>query len=244
MPSKAAAKNPANGNRVAVAAQQLRDLVFAAEPGTMIGSLQDLTKVLGVGVVTLQQASRVLEHEGLLEVRRGPGGGYYGKRPDQAALERSIGAYMRMHPASYEEALEMTSLLFTELATAAARCRDQEPRAALTAFTDRLMDSDEEADVAALEGEFHDLLFHMARRPLYEVISRVTLHLLTSRTEPVMPTGSDGASAWRRGRLQIIEAILENDPLRARFEANRYNRQLVLDHLRRLHPDWEFPYAF
>jgi DNA-binding IscR family transcriptional regulator len=36
--------------------------------------------------VTVQQAARVLEHEGLLAVRRGPGGGYYGTRPDEAAL--------------------------------------------------------------------------------------------------------------------------------------------------------------
>ena len=108
MPSRRTRKGPANGNRVAVAAQCLRDLVFAAEPGAMIGSLQDLAKALGVGVVTLQQAARVLEHEGLLEARRGPGGGYYGARPDQAALERSLGAYMRMHAASYEEALEIT----------------------------------------------------------------------------------------------------------------------------------------
>jgi GntR family transcriptional regulator, transcriptional repressor for pyruvate dehydrogenase complex len=239
MPSKEARKSPANGNRVAVAAQRLRDLVFAAEPGTMIGSLQDLVKRLGVGVVTLQQAARILEHEGLLEARRGPGGGYYGTRPDQAALERSLGAYMRMHAASYEEALEMTSLLFTELVTAAARCRDEQMHGALRAFADRLADQAIDADLASLEGEFHDLLFHMAQRPLYEVLSRVTLHLSASQTEPVIHAGPEGAAAWRRGRLKIIAAILENDPKMARFEADRHNRQVVLDYLRRQHPEWD-----
>lgn len=243
MPRKKAQENPAHGNRVAVAAQRLRDLVFAAEPGTMIGSLQDLAKTLGVGVVTLQQAARVLEHEGLLEARRGPGGGYYGTRPDQAALERSLGAYMRMYAASFEEALEMTSLLFTELVTAAARCREEQQRDALRDFAERLVDCGEDAGVADLESEFHDLLFHMAQRPLYEVLSRVTLHLSVSQTGRVFGAGPAGFAAWRRGRLQIIAAILENDPMRARFEANRHNRQVVLDHLRRLHPDWEVPYA-
>jgi DNA-binding FadR family transcriptional regulator len=237
MPRNKSLADPANGNRVAATAQRLRDLVFAAEPGTIIGALQELAKTLGVGIVTLQQAARVLEHEGLLEARRGPGGGYYGTRPDQAAFERSLGSYMRMHPASYEEALEMTSLLFTELVTAAARCRAEPPRAALRAYFDRLQQWGSAPDIAGLEGEFHDLLFHMAQRPLYEVIARVTLHLSTSQAEPAINFGPGGNEAWRRGRLQIIEAILENDPARARFEADRHNRQVVLDHLRRMHPD-------
>ncbi|MBK6279886.1 MAG: hypothetical protein IPF57_18055 [Gammaproteobacteria bacterium] len=46
-------------------------------------------------------------------MRRGPGGGYYGQRPDEAALERSLAAYLRMHPSSYGEMLDITTLLFS-----------------------------------------------------------------------------------------------------------------------------------
>jgi DNA-binding transcriptional regulator YhcF (GntR family) len=56
------------------------------EPGTHIRSLRDLAKALGVGIVTVQQVAQVLEHEGFLVVRRGHDGGYYGARPDEAAL--------------------------------------------------------------------------------------------------------------------------------------------------------------
>lgn len=89
---------------VSATADKLRDMVFGAGPNVLIGSLQDLAKALQVGIVTVQQAARVLEHEGLLEARRGPGGGYYGTRPDAAALERSITAYLRSNPTSFEEA--------------------------------------------------------------------------------------------------------------------------------------------
>jgi DNA-binding GntR family transcriptional regulator len=106
-------------------AAKLRDLVFDREPGALIGSLPELARLLGVGIVTVQQAARILEHEGLLEVRRGPGGGYYGQRPDEAALERSLAAYLRMHPASYGEMLDITTLLFRELVAAAAACDDE-----------------------------------------------------------------------------------------------------------------------
>ena len=72
-------------------AEQMRELILAQAPGASIGSLPEVAKRLGVGIATVQQAARVLEHEGLLAVRRGPGGGYFGARPDAAALERSVG---------------------------------------------------------------------------------------------------------------------------------------------------------
>jgi len=77
---------------VLAAAAQLRDVILAREPNTQIGSLNEVAELLGVGIVTVQQAARILEHEGLLAVRRGPGGGYYGTRPDEAALERAFAA--------------------------------------------------------------------------------------------------------------------------------------------------------
>src|ERR1700727_2952117 len=106
------------------AAAQLRDVILAREPGAQIGSLNEVAQMLGVGIVTVQQAARILEHEGLLAVRRGPGGGYYGTRPDEAALERSIAAYLRVHGFGHRESQQMLSLLDCEIVPAAARCTD------------------------------------------------------------------------------------------------------------------------
>src|SRR5579862_179332 len=103
---------------------KLRALILARAPGSQIGSLTELAELLGVGVVTLQQAARILEHEGLLLVRRGPGGGYYGTRPDEAALERSVAAYLRVHGFGHRESQQMLSLLDCEIVPAAARCTD------------------------------------------------------------------------------------------------------------------------
>ena len=52
-------------------AERLREMIYATEPESRIGSLTSLAETLGVGIVTVQQAARILEHEGLLEVRRG-----------------------------------------------------------------------------------------------------------------------------------------------------------------------------
>lgn len=214
-------------------AEQLRDMLFAVPAGTRLGALPELARKLGVGIVTVQQAARILEHEGLLEVRRGPGGGYYGTRPDDAALERAIAAYMRVHPTSFEEAADITSLLFNELVPAAAVCRDEALHAALAALADTIDGRNTEAERWDFEQAFQDLLFRMVDRPLFEVLTRVTLRFATIRRMPLIDASRAGVAEWKAGRHRIIAAILEQDVELARFEADRSNRRAVLGGLHR-----------
>src|SRR5471030_1185546 len=123
-PKTKSATGPRALRLVTGAAEQMRDLILAEPPGAFIGSLPDIARRLGVGTATVQQVARVLEHEGLLDVRRGPGGGYFGARPDAAALERSVATYLRVRRADDYEALEMMTLLDCELMPAAAGCED------------------------------------------------------------------------------------------------------------------------
>lgn len=215
------------------AAERLRDMLFAVPAGTRLGALPELARKLGVGIVTVQQAARILEHEGLLEVRRGPGGGYYGTRPDDAALERAIAAYMRVHPASFEEAADITSLLFNELVPAAAACGDERLQAALGALADTIDACNTEAERWTFEEAFQDLLFRMVQRPLFEVLTRVTLRFATLRRTPLIDASRAGVAEWKAGRHRIIAAILAQDAELARFEADRSNRRAVLGGLHR-----------
>jgi DNA-binding FadR family transcriptional regulator len=215
---------------VQAAADMLRDLILAQEPGSQIGSLPEVAQTLGVGIVTVQQAARILEHEGLLEVRRGPGGGYYGARPDDAALERSVAAYLRVHGSAYREALEMMSLLDTELMPAAARCEDETLRDELRALYARIETSDTPEARISVEEAIHNIIFQMVDRPLFEMLARVTTQVArTQHAQPLFPEG-DGVAAWKAGRRRIIQAILDRDAGLAMFEAVRY-RQAVLGRL-------------
>ncbi len=225
--TKRSEAEPGRRQVVQSAADALREMIFSRPAGEQIGSLPDIARALGVGIVSIQQAARILEHEGLLEVRRGPGGGYYGRRPDIDALERSLAAYMRARPASWAEALDMTSLLFNELVAAAAGCAGEQARKDLAAFSARL-DGEDGAHGPALEMEMQDLLFRMVNRPLFELLTRVTLRFSASLqpepgTQPAFPP-----APWRESRPRIIAAILAGDRELARFEADRGNRRIVL----------------
>lgn len=231
MSTKQATSGEGVGGRrqlVRVTAERMRERIFAQGEGEQIGSLPDLAKDFGVGIVTVQQAARILEHEGLLDVRRGPGGGYYGRRPDAASLERSLAAYMRTEPASWKEALDMTSLLFNELCAAAANCSDRASQDDLRAFAQKLTLTEGDGDVAELELEFQDILFRMVNRPLFELLTRVTLRFAQSRPDGPAVRGAFEPGEWMTGRRRIIDAILRQDRELARFEADRSNRRVLL----------------
>ena len=216
-------------------AAKLRDRILACEPEARIGSLQEIAQLFGVGIVTVQQAARVLEHEGLLSVRRGPGGGYYGTRPDEAALERSFAAYLRVHGFGYRESQEMMSLFDCEIVPAAARCRDEKLREAVRALSERVDGCESSDDRIAFEKELRDLLFRMVARPLIEMLCRVTLRLYVHPRAALLFPGKEGVAAWKGGRRRILEAILRQDEELARFEAERYRKE-VLSRLRDYHP--------
>jgi GntR family transcriptional regulator, transcriptional repressor for pyruvate dehydrogenase complex len=217
---------------VQATAAKLRELILSSEPGAQIGSLNEVARLLDVGIVTVQQAARILEHEGLLAVRRGPGGGYYGTRPDEAALERSIAAYLRVHGFGHRESQQMLSLLDCEIVPAAACCRDEALRETVRELVDRVDQCDSAEARVAFEKELRDLLLKMVAKPLIELLCRVTHRLYVHSGAPLVFTDGEGVEAWKSGRRRILSAILGQDEELAQFEAERY-RRLVLSRLRK-----------
>ncbi|KTR83635.1 DNA-binding FadR family transcriptional regulator [Novosphingobium fluoreni] len=209
------------------AVAKLREMIVAQPPEAQIGSLPDLAKILGVGVVTVQQAARVLEHEGFLQVRRGPGGGYYGTRPGAEGLSRAISGFLSLHHSDYPEAIDIITLLDCELMAAAARTPDEKARRELTSLIKTLDDRNTPAQRGAFDQSMLDILYLMVDRPLMELLSRMAVHHYAEYPRGPLYGGSEGKQRWRRERRGIISAILDGDPERARFEAQRRRREIM-----------------
>lgn len=209
-------------------ASRLRELVMAHEEDEFIGAREALAEQLGVGVVTLQQAARILQHEGLLHVRRGPGGGYYSKRPDDAALERSLGAYVSVHGGVlHDEILEVVTLFEVELSTQAAQRATDEQIALLKGLFVRADGCDTAEQRVEFEHEFHRLMFVIIERPLMALLSRVTNQLRDKHPRMPLFEGESGVRAWKDGRKRLIRAVYERDVEAARFEGERYRREML-----------------
>lgn len=221
--------DPSRERLVQATTARLRERILACEPDTHIGSLRDIAKSLGVGIVTVQQVARVLEHEGFLVVRRGHDGGYYGTRPDEAALERSISGYLLAHRSSsnYHDAIDIMTLLDCELLPAAALCTNESLREELRVLAESIDTRDTSEQRVLFENQMHSVLFRMVDRPLMELIARVTMRHCTDHPIPTLYSGEDGSALWKTQRHEIIRAILRRDPDLARFEAARRRGDLL-----------------
>ena len=217
---------------VSDAAEQLRELILAQAPDAYLGSLGEVAELLGVGIVTVQQAARILEHEGLLTVKRGPGGGYYGTRPDAAAMERVFATYMRIHEISYREAFELTLLLDSEIIRSAAQACESSNRMKISRLLKQLEKCSCGSDVIQFEETFRETLLQIFSKPLLELLSRVAMQLYTARQDPEVFTRIFGLEDWKKGRQRILLAILQNDDELAYFEAQRF-RSLILEWMSR-----------
>lgn len=227
MPAAEASPKP-RPKLVQASAERLRQMVLAKPAGTQIGGLRELAAALGVGVVTVQQAARVLEHEGLLVARRGPGGGYYGARPDDAALERALAAWLAVHDTGNVEIMEMRTLLETELIAGAARCRNEALHEELRALAATIPHCDTPERRIRFEQQLNDLTFRMTKSPLVELFSRVVLRHFSTQNIPALFPGEEGLRAWKSGRTRILAAILARDEALARFEAERHRDDTLL----------------
>lgn len=212
---------------VTAAVAALRDMILAQPPQTQIGSLPELAKGLGVGIVTVQQAARVLEHEGFLQVRRGPGGGYYGTRPDAEGLSRAISGFLALRHAEHPEAIDIITLLDCELMAAAAQAPDEPRRHELAALADTIDRRNTASQRGAFDQAMLDILYVMVDRPLMELLSRVAVHHYAEYPRGPVYGGDQGKQRWKSERRAIISAILDRDPERARFEAQRRRREIM-----------------
>ncbi|WP_300682103.1 FCD domain-containing protein [Nocardioides sp.] len=76
--------------RVEHATEALERLLAGRTPGERIGSKADLVAEIGVAPGTINQAIRLLQERGLIDLRPGPGGGVFAARPN--ALEKLASA--------------------------------------------------------------------------------------------------------------------------------------------------------
>lgn len=206
---------------------KLRAMIVAQPPESQIGSLPELAKALGVGIVTVQQAARVLEHEGFLKVRRGPGGGYYGTRPDADGLSQAISGFLALHHSAHPEAIDIITLLDCELMAAAARTKDEELREKLAELAKSIDAQDTARQRAEFDQNMLDILYLMVDRPLMELLSRVAVHHYAEYPRGPIYGGAAGKERWKRERRAIIAAIVDGDPERARFEGYRRRREIM-----------------
>ena len=154
-------------------------------PGTMLPSEAKLLEKYGVGRGTIREALRLLEVNGLIVIRSGPGGGPMVSEVDSADVAKTLSLYFQLAGATYRDTLDARLVLEPVVAGTVAREQRPEHIEALNDWLARsappetakpgLLPQDERAV------EFHALLMDMAGNPVISLLARSLQDLLIDR---------------------------------------------------------------
>jgi DNA-binding FadR family transcriptional regulator len=93
--------------------KKIRDAILAGrlKAGDRLPTEREMAEQFGVSVVTLREALRALEVFGLIEKRRGQGGGIFVSVVDGVSVKTSLGYYLSSQHLSYQHLLEVRAIL-------------------------------------------------------------------------------------------------------------------------------------
>jgi GntR family transcriptional repressor for pyruvate dehydrogenase complex len=195
---------------------KLRGLVLAVDKGALIGSEDSLVDLLGVSRSTLRQAARLLEREGLLRVKRGLNGGYYGSRPDAKTIQTAVSAYLLTHDASHEDVSAVASVLWVEVLRRAATLNNRSARKFAEGYRQQVLELDENAtlqEVVQLEERIRDAMFELIESPYMQLLFHINATFWRSRfAPPPLDLKRPGfVESWREAKLMELGAIAAGD---------------------------------
>ena len=155
-------------------AQQLLDRIIAAKlkPGSSFATEAELLPQFNVSRPTLREGLKLLESQGVLERRPGPGGGIIVREPSIDLLAHGLSVYLRLHEVPFATVLKAREAIEPALAYDAASNGTVEDFAALEASIVRMKALDAPRDQAAFLEEnrmFHSIIARAGGNKVLEV---------------------------------------------------------------------------
>ncbi|ODU06025.1 MAG: hypothetical protein ABS81_05785 [Pseudonocardia sp. SCN 72-86] len=202
---------------VQVARKLEREILERRWPvGELLGSETELRERFGVSRAVLREAVRLLEHQEVATMRRGPGGGLVVCAPNPSHATRAFVIYLEYVGTSIEHLVRARRLLEPLAARLAAEVIDEDDIAALRALA-RPPGGATDAELA--DGEFHVVLGRLSGNAVLqifmEVLTRLTVrHSLTARRPSPDETAAVRATSARR-HVEIVDAVIAGDAVAA-----------------------------
>jgi GntR family transcriptional regulator, transcriptional repressor for pyruvate dehydrogenase complex len=201
------------------AAAALREIVLDAAPGALLGSEDALVARLGVSRSTVRQVARLLEREGLLLVRRGINGGYYGARPTIGTIETTVSAYLETLDMDTRDLTTVASALWVEVMRRAAGAPQTASAPMIETMRrklDRLKPACSFSDISKIEQEFQRAVFDLVNSRYIELIFQINTAFAQRRfTAPSLYDDTEAhrrfIQEWRQVKRLELSAIEDGD---------------------------------
>jgi len=155
-------------------AQQLLDRIIAAKlkPGSSFATEAELLSQFNVSRPTLRESLKVLESQGVLELRPGPGGGIIVREPSTDLLAHGLSVFLRMHEVPFVRVIKAREVIEPALAYEAAVNGNETQFAELEASIARMKGLDAQSDQESFLEEnraFHSIIARASGNKVLEV---------------------------------------------------------------------------
>jgi GntR family transcriptional regulator, transcriptional repressor for pyruvate dehydrogenase complex len=195
----------------------LRERIMTTGEGSYIGTEADLAGEIGVSLPTLRQAARMLEHEELLKIKPGKGGGYFTRRPTIETAIKSASQFLSAKDLNYEASfMDAADAIIGVILEHSVQCNDRKLREELRQFIEDQKESSETL-VPAEQSMKHsitlmNLFGRMSENILLELFSRILWNEVSvSHTVRNAAESQDLIETNYHTRLYVAEAVLAQD---------------------------------
>ncbi len=171
-------------------------------PGTPLAAEQQMVEELGVSRATVREALRVLELQGALRIKAGPGGGPIVEAPGADHLASVLSFHLQFADASFRSVVEARCSIYPVLAAEAAENATREDIEPLDESLARLREGEHDPDLFREEARRFMTLIAGASRNRVLAIVVEALHLMSG----------EKSAAWdekqRRSALRSYERVI------------------------------------
>jgi DNA-binding FadR family transcriptional regulator len=217
--AKEKAARPGRGRKLGeqLAERVEEEIIASGWPvGKVLGSEAELIERYGVSRAVFREAMRIVDHHGVAEMRRGPGGGLVVVAPKSDAAVRTLALNLEYLDLTPEQINEARLAIELSCVRSAIAHLDDEGRARVRGFLDGELDSIVEGrnsgraidDFAT--NDFHLLVADLTRNPAMRLFVDI-LSRLTSRHSSRAASLEQTAQEVHRAHARIAEAILAKD---------------------------------
>ena len=205
---------PVHRSKAEHVAQRLLERIIAArlKPGSSFATETELLSQFNVSRPTLRESLRILESQGVLDLRPGPGGGIIVRQPSVDLLAYGLSVFLRLHEVPFITVLKAREVIEPALAYEVALNGTEEDFAELERSIARmkvLSDRDQEAFLEE-NRTFHSVIARASGNKVLEVFWS-TISILASGEHHGLRYSSGNQAHVVKAHERILAACRKRD---------------------------------